>query len=125
MSRRSPQRALDYLGHIRDAIDRIQTYTQGVAAEDFANKSMIQDAVIRNLEVIGEASRNIQIHHPEFAAEHAHIPFASAYQMRNAVAHGYFAVDLDIVWRTVQQELPGLQAKVAAVLAGAANLGTE
>ena len=50
--------------------------------------------MIRNFEVIGEASNNIEKHYPEFVVEHPELPLASAYQMRNAVAHGYFKVDL-------------------------------
>ena len=53
--------------------------------------------MIRNFEVIGEASNNIEKHYPEFVVEHPELPLASAYQMRNAVAHGYFKVDFEIV----------------------------
>jgi uncharacterized protein with HEPN domain len=72
----------------------------------------VQDAVIRNLEVLGEASHNIERHYPAFASTHPELPLAYAYQMRNAVAHGYFKVDLPIVWKTIQRELPGLQSQV-------------
>ena len=70
--------------------------------------------MIRNLEVIGEACSNIEKHCPAFAAGHPHLPLASAYQMRNALAHGYFKVDFDIVWQTIQHDLPGLRAQVCA-----------
>ena len=60
----------------------------------FLVNKLVQDAVIRNFEVIGEASNNIEKHYPEFVVEHPELPLASAYQMRNAVAHGYFKVDL-------------------------------
>ena len=60
----------------------------------FLVNKLVQDAVIRNFEVIGEASNNIERHYPEFVVEHPELPLASAYQMRNAVAHGYFKVDL-------------------------------
>ena len=61
---------------------------------------------------------------PEFAEAHPELPLASAYQMRNAVAHGYFKVDLEIVWRTIQSDLPALYAQVrarAAVLSGGSH----
>lgn len=77
---------------------------------------MAQDAAIRNFEIIGEASRNIEQRHPKFAGEHPELPLAFAYQMRNALAHGYFKVDLEIVWKTVQAELPGLHNRVQALL---------
>jgi uncharacterized protein with HEPN domain len=76
---------------------------------------MAQDAVIRNLEIIGEASHNIERDYPEFAAAHPELPLAFAYQMRNAVAHGYFKVDLEIVWKTVQNDLTGLHTHIQAV----------
>ena len=68
--------------------------------------------MIRNLEVIGEASNNIQKRFPDFAAAHPELPLASAYQMRNAVAHGYFSVDLEIVWKTIQGDLATLSERV-------------
>jgi len=82
----------------------------------FLQNEMAQDAVIRNVEIIGEASHNIEQHHPEFAVEHPELPLAFAYQMRNAVAHGYFKVDLEIVWKTIHNDLPGLYEQIKEVL---------
>jgi uncharacterized protein with HEPN domain len=65
-------------------------------------------------DLIGEATNNIERHHPEFVAVHPELPLASAYQMRNAVAHGYFKVDVEIVWRTVCDDLPDLYKAVKA-----------
>jgi uncharacterized protein with HEPN domain len=86
----------------------------------FLGNAMAQDAVIRNLEIIGEASHNIEQHHPDFAAAHPELPLAFAYQMRNAVAHGYFKVDLEIVWKTIHNDLPGLGDVVAKAIDGLA-----
>ncbi|MEO8527549.1 MAG: DUF86 domain-containing protein [Pseudolysinimonas sp.] len=110
-------RLIDYLTHILTAIERISGYAAGLDAAGFATDERTQDAVIRNIEVIGEASRRIQARHPEFAVEHPELPLASAYQMRNAVAHGYFEVDVDIVWKTVVNDLPSLAELVRALLA--------
>ena len=104
---RDPQRLADYLDHVLQAIDRVQRYAGAMGAEDFMRDQMVQDAVIRNLEVIGEASHSIETQFPEFAAAHPELPLAFAYQMRNAVAHGYFKVDLEIVWRTITTDLIG------------------
>lgn len=109
-------RLTDYLTHILTAIERIDEYTAGLDAAGFAVDERTQDAVIRNIEVIGEASRRIQARHPEFAAEHPELPLSSAYQMRNAVAHGYFEVDMDIVWKTVVGDLPTLAGLVRSIL---------
>lgn len=81
----------------------------------FLNTQLVQDAVIRNFEIIGEASNNIEKHYTKFASEHPELPLAFAYQMRNAVAHGYFKVDFEIVWKTIHRDLPSLHAEVTAV----------
>lgn len=109
---RDKQRLADYLEHILEAIDRITRYTEDMDEEVFLGNEMAQDAVIRNIEIIGEASHNIEDHYPEFATAHPELPLAFAYQMRNAVAHGYFKVDLEIVWKTIQSDLPGLHRQV-------------
>lgn len=85
----------------------------------FLDSDIVQDAVIRNLEVIGESCRNIERHHADFAVAHPELPLAIAYEMRDALAHGYVKVDLEIVWRTLQRDLPGLQALVRSLAAGA------
>ena len=110
------QRLADYLGHILQAIDRIQRYTEALDEAAFARSEMAQDAVIRNLEVIGEASRNVERAHAEFAAAHPELPLTVAYEMRNALSHGYFKVDLEIVWRTIKNDLPPLQRLIRSLV---------
>jgi len=109
---RDKQRLSDYLGHILEAIERIDRYTSDMDEVNFLSDSLVQDAVIRNIEIVGEASNNIAKHHPEFVAAHPELPLAFAYQMRNAVAHGYFKVDFEIVWNTIQRDLPRFHAAV-------------
>jgi uncharacterized protein with HEPN domain len=106
------QRLADYLSHILEAIERIGRYTEGMDEHGFLNNQLVQDAVIRNLEIIGEASNKIEKRYPDFAADHPELPLLFAYQMRNAVAHGYFKVDYEIVWRTIHRDLPGLYQQV-------------
>ena len=115
MSRTSPMRREDYLRHIVEAVENIQNYTAGMDLAAFAADRKTCDAVIRNIEVIGEACNNVVKHHPAFAAEHAAIPWGFAYEMRNALSHGYFTVDNTILWRTVEQDLPGLRAQIASL----------
>ena len=110
------QRLADYLRHIVDAIARIGRYTARLDEAAFLCDELVQDAAIRNLEIIGEASHNIEVRYPEFAATHPELPLAVAYQMRNAVAHGYFKVDLQIVWNTIQRDLPTLEKTVSLLL---------
>lgn len=109
---RDPQRLADYLAHIAEAIERIDRYTDGMDETALLHNELVQDAVIRNIEIIGAASHNIEKHYPEFATAHPELPLSSAYEMRNAVAHGYFKVDFEIVWRTVHRDLPALHRQV-------------
>jgi uncharacterized protein with HEPN domain len=108
---RGRQRLADYLAHVVEAIQRVGIYTEGMDEAAFVANRLVQDAVIRNFEIIGEASHNIETHYPEFAAAHPELPLAFAYQMRNAVAHGYFKVDYELVWRTIRSEFPGLHRR--------------
>ena len=78
---------------------------------------MVQDAVIRNFEMIVEASRNIERANPGFVAPHPELPLSFAYEMRNVLVHGYFKVDLGVVWKTIEQDLPGLLQQIRAVAA--------
>jgi uncharacterized protein with HEPN domain len=114
------QRLADYLAHMLQAIERIGRYTEELDEVAFLQNELVQDAVIRNLEILGEASNSIQKHYAEFAAQHPELPLAFAYQMRNAVAHGYFKVDYEIVWTTICADLPTLHDQVQNVVAGLA-----
>jgi uncharacterized protein with HEPN domain len=73
--------------------------------------------MIGNLQVIGEAAQNIRQHHPDFVAGNATVPWVSAYGMRNAVTHGYFTVDLERVWTTIQSDLPPFEAQLRELAA--------
>jgi uncharacterized protein with HEPN domain len=119
MSNGKALRIQNYLEHIVLSVSRIQRYVTGLDYAAFLANEEKQDAIIRNLEIIGEAARNIQRFHPDFAAAHPAFPWGSAYGMRNALAHGYFSVDLDVVWKTVVNDLPALEQQARAILAEA------
>ncbi|PIF74060.1 uncharacterized protein with HEPN domain [Variovorax sp. 54] len=116
MSRGDPLRVPDYLGHILQAIDNAQDYTQGATLDGYLADRRTQDAVVRNLEVIGAACNNVVKHHADFAAAHSDIPWRFAYEMRNALAHGYFTVDHAIVWQTILRDLPPLREQIEKLL---------
>lgn len=101
-----------YLKHIRDAIARIESYT-AKGRKAFFQDTMVQDAVIRNLEVIGEAVRNLS---PGFRHRHPQVPWRSITALRNVLIHEYFGVDLEIVWRVVRKRLPTLKRSVDTLL---------
>ena len=100
-----------------DAAARIEAYTAGMPESAFLQSAITQDAVIRNLEIIGEACHNVLRHHPAFAAAHAEIPWRSPYEMRNVLIHDYFSVDLRSTWATIKIALPPFIAGIHALLA--------
>lgn len=116
MSRGDPLRVRDYLEHIAQAIANIREYTAGMDTAAYLADKKTQDAVVRNFEVIGEACNNVTKHHATFAASHPEIPWNFAYEMRNALSHGYFKVDHGIVWRTIEADLPALSQATQAAL---------
>ena len=109
---RDPLRLANYLGHILESIAQIQNYCEDIDEVSFMSNRLIQDAVIRNFEIIGEASRNIERVAPDFVAAHPELPLAFAYDMRNLLAHGYYKVDVTVVWKTIERDLPYLKEQV-------------
>jgi uncharacterized protein with HEPN domain len=114
MSKKS-LRLADYLDHIQEAIQRITKYCADVDEVEFLSNQMLQDAVIRNFEVIGEASHNILKIEPSFLQEHPDVPLLFAYEMRNALAHGYHKVDLEIVWVTSNRHVSDLNVQISKI----------
>jgi uncharacterized protein with HEPN domain len=109
---RDPLRVPDYLEHVLEAIRRIKKYCADTDQAAFLLNQLVQDAVIRNFEIIGEASRNIERVDPQFLVSHPELPLSFAYDMRNVLAHGYFKVDLAVVWKTIERDLPYLEEQV-------------
>ena len=116
MNRAQPQRLADYLRHVFEAVDNILDYTAGMDWPTFLADRKTQDAVVRNLEIIGEACNNVVEHYPEFAQLHNQVLWSFAYEMRNALSHGYFTVDYTIVWQTIQADLPGLKVQISSLV---------
>ncbi len=110
------QRVQDYLGHILQAIERIERHTCDVSEVEFLNSELIQDAIVRNLEVIGEAANNIQRVDAAFANAHSEIPWQVMYAMRNRLSHGYDRIDFEIVWKTLHRDLPVLYKLIGTAL---------
>lgn len=102
-----------YLRHILEAIEKIERYTNGLTRNAFERSDLVIDGVIRELEIIGEAARNIG---KAFQQDHSDIPFAKMIGMRNLLIHEYFGVNVDLVWKTVTEDLPVLMEQVQAAL---------
>jgi uncharacterized protein with HEPN domain len=110
-------RARDYLGHMLDAISQIQLYTRNKTATHFSCDRLLQDAVIRNFEILGEASRKLLDSEPDAVSTFPSIPFAAIYAMRNQLSHGYFAIDPDIVWKVIERDIPDLRRALHEAIA--------
>ena len=108
--------AKDFLLHILESADRVLRYTKGMGRKEFSANTMVQDAVIRNVEIIGEAANNLLEVAPDIGARYPSIPFVQIRGMRNRVAHGYFAVSLAMIWDSVQVDIPELRQQIAKVL---------
>jgi uncharacterized protein with HEPN domain len=111
MSKRDDRACLQ---DIRLAILRILDYVTGMSEDDFLADAKTQDAVLRNLEIIGESAKLIS---QEMKERYAEMPWRSMAQLRDKLIHHYFGVNLDIVWGVVQQDLPTLLAQIEEILA--------
>ena len=102
-----------YLRHIMDALLQIERYTDGVTYEEFFSNSLLQDGVIRQLEVMGEAARNLS---EDLRNEYPKIPWRQMISLRNRMIHAYFNVNLQIIWEIIQGDIPNLLQETKRVL---------
>ena len=98
-----------YLAHILDAIHQIEIYTAGLDYDQFLEIRLVQDGVIRQLEIIGEASRNLSV---DFQTQHPETPWPAIISLRNRLIHAYFEVNLGVVWDILQNDIPSLKRNV-------------
>ena len=98
----------DLLGHITQSAADARSYVEGLTKEDFLADKRTQQAVVMNLIIIGEAASKLMDVHAEFTQRYPQVPWRSMRGMRNRIAHGYFDIDLNVVWNTVQEDLPAL-----------------
>ena len=111
----SENRLPDYLDHIQQAAVDARSFVEGLAKDDFLADKRTQQAVIMNFIIIGEAATKVMDGYAEFIQAHAEVPWRSMRNMRNRMAHGYFDVNLEVVWETVQEWLPELLKQLPAV----------
>jgi uncharacterized protein with HEPN domain len=109
-------RAPDYFEHLLQGCDRILQYTSGMTHDRFLADSMAQDAVMRNIEILGEATRNLLDCMPNLLSVYPEIPWMDIYGMRNRIAHGYFFINLELVWAVAVVNVPELRQQIAAAL---------
>ena len=96
-----------YIEHILQAIEKILDYTKDMSQYDFRKNEMVQDAVIRNIEIIGEATKKVS---DDFKVSYGSIPWKVMAGMRDKLIHDYMGVDTDVVWKTIEQDIPLLES---------------
>ncbi|MFM9927316.1 DUF86 domain-containing protein [Variovorax sp. H27-G14] len=111
----------DYLDHIQQAATDACSFIGGLEKADFLEDKRTQQAVVMSLVIIGEAATKVMDEYPEFVGAHPQVLWRSMRGMRNRIAHGYFAINLDMVWDTVQTALPELLGQLPAVRRGAGD----
>lgn len=111
---REPLRDRERLEHILAAIDRIQRYTSGKTYDDLTADDMMYYAVVKNIEIIGEAANMLT---PEFQAEHTETPWKMVKGMRNYIVHEYFQIDDIVVWDVVVNNLSELREQIVRYIA--------
>jgi uncharacterized protein with HEPN domain len=102
-----------YLKHILEAIFRIEEYIKDVEYNRFMDNHLIQDGVIRQIEIIGEAAKRLS---EELRNKHLDIPWKDIAGMRDKLIHNYLGVDIDAVWETVEKDIPELKYKIESIL---------
>ena len=103
----------EFLNDIREAIHRITAYVAGMTYESFVADTKTQDAVIRNLEILGEATKNLS---EQFRADNPIVPWKSMAGARDRLIHHYFGVNLDIVWQIVTLDLPQVAPQLQSAI---------
>ena len=109
----APRDAGLYIRDIWDSILAIEEYTRGLTEEEFCSNRLVQDAVIRRIEIIGEAVKNVD---EDFRVKHPDISWKGMARMRDKIAHEYFGVDFKRVWEVARKDLPELKLKFKPML---------
>ncbi len=103
---------LAYVEHILDCIRKIKEFSEGISFREFSSNELIQDAIIRNIEIIGEASKKISSDTKQIYFE---IPWKEISGMRDKLIHDYLGVDVEVVWRTIKEDIPILESQIREI----------
>jgi uncharacterized protein with HEPN domain len=114
-------RLCDYLDHMLVAASDACNFLEGLSKDEFLVDKRTQQAVIMSLIIIGEAATKVMDHYAPFVVRHTNLPWRSMRGMRNRIAHGYFDINLEVVWNTVKASLPELLDSLPAAREDAAE----
>ena len=103
---------LAYVEHILDCIRKIKEFSEGLSFKEFSGNELVQDAIIRNIEIIGEASKKISSDTKQIYFE---ISWKEIAGMRNKLIHDYLGVDVEVVWRTIKEDIPILERQIREI----------
>lgn len=101
-----------FIEHVMECIGLIEKYTEGKTEEDFFNSTQLQDSIVRRIEVIGEAVKNLP---KDFRDSHPEVQWQEIAGMRDILIHGYFGIDLDLTWEVVKTDIPDLKRKISRI----------
>jgi len=102
-----------YIFHIIESMDQISEYTDQILPSEFKENRLIQDAVVRNFEIIGEAAKNVS---NQTRGKYSQIPWKQMAGMRDKLIHNYMGVDLDAVWNTIDEIIPSMRSELHKVI---------
>ena len=108
-----PREYKAYLKDILEAIHKIERYTENIGFEEFVSNELVQDGVVRNLEIIGEAAKNIP---EDIKREYPDVEWRKIAGLRDILIHAYFGIDVEIVWDIVKNKVPKLKEKIEEIL---------
>ena len=110
-------RAVTYIEHMIEAIGTALAYVENCGETEFIADKRTQQAVIMNILIAGEAATKLATRHPDYIRKHPEIPWRSIRGMRNRLIHGYFEINLETVWNTLQHDFPALHEQLSRIKA--------
>lgn len=102
-----------YLDDILEAVRRVEKYTKGLTFENFSKSNLVVDGVVRNLEIIGEAVKNVPV---QVKDKYPEVEWKKIAGLRDILAHEYFGIDLEVVWDIVKRKVPTLKTQISFIL---------